>query len=165
MTHEQSSMESTRGARPTLLLTALAVGAAVTAMDLFGSTIYLPYWLLAGGAIALAAVGAAVSFTVVRASIVVGLAAWMLVLPSIRWNEVKAFYIDCQQIEPGMNVADAHEMMSSYRTQTASDGKSPVGSPLDRPHITFHPSPDHSSDWCVVYVDGDRVTSVEILPD
>lgn len=134
-------------------------------MDLFGTFVYLPYWLFAGVIVSVAVAGAALSLTVVRAGIALALAGWMLVLPSLRWNETKAFYIDCRQIQPGMDASDARAMMSAYRLQTASDGREPARSMLDRPHLTFHPSLDRSSDWCVVYMDREQVTGVELLPD
>lgn len=40
---------------------------------------------------------------------------WMLlVLPSVRWNREKSFYVDARRIEFGMTAAQAREIMADY---------------------------------------------------
>ena len=75
------------------------------------------------------------------------------------------FYRDCEAIDAGMSVTAVRERMTPYFAQNESREKPASSSKLDTEHLTFHPSKDMSSDWCVVYVADGHVVEVEALPD
>jgi hypothetical protein len=148
---------------------ALAILAAILGsvgyLDCLGTFRYVPYsW----GAL-VASIGAAVVLRSLRpqwlsACCAALFLAVLVLVPWVRWNHLKSFYLDCSLIETGARVDDARTRMRAYRLQQISkEGSSQKG--LERPHLTFHPDLDHSADWCVVYFEGERVTEVEALPD
>lgn len=145
--------------------------------------VYLPRWLIVGvPSVALAAAIRPPKLWIQRGA-VVALAVWGLaVLPRIRWNELKAFYIDCTDVRPGMTLTEARSRMFRYveagRTgiqvgdgtlDHRLPGATVVGvAETDAEHATrilFIPSQQHGADWCLIYPDGDRVARVEIAPD
>ena len=93
------------------------------------------------------------------------LCGWTLVLPSIRWNFKKSFYIDCKGIESGMALKEVRNRMAGYRLQGETRGESPHRTELDQAHLLFHPSSDYSSDWCIVYIAGGHVDRIAISSD
>ncbi len=167
MNAEQSkSSEDRMGTSvPVLLPTSVIVTLLITAIDIWSPFLYVPYWLLAAVVAAPALGSLAFSFSRARAGLVVILLGWMLALPYLRWNNVKSFFIDCQRIEVGMSVPEAKALMSSYRLQIETNGKTRIEQRLERPHITFHPSLDRSADWCVVYKEEGRVVEVDAVPN
>lgn len=146
-------------------LLAVIAGIAIGILDYFAAFAAVAWWAVAG--IVIAGFGSRLlrRTSVPRIAALAVLALWLVVLPFIRWNVVKSFYIDCNGITPGASVEEVKRMMSGYRLQRESPGNPGGSSALDAPHLTFHPSVDRSSDWCVVYTVSGLVESVEILPD
>lgn len=57
-----------------------------------------------------------IAFVRIRAvkRVVVSSVIWMLVLPYVRWNEAKAFFVDARRLELGMSASEAREVMRDY---------------------------------------------------
>lgn len=164
MTREVQLITPNRAGRSYVVVSG---GGAVVAtiLDLLGFFNSFPFLLVGGSIIALAFVGFFAATSLNR-GLVVGFAIiWALVLPHMRWNLVKAFYLDCGALSAGNLVDEARAKMSNYHLQNESAKSIERAEGLDRAHITFHPSVDRSADWCVVYFDGDRVVSVEEMRD
>ncbi|MEM9659027.1 MAG: hypothetical protein AAF961_11760, partial [Planctomycetota bacterium] len=92
--------------------------------------------------------------------------AWLLVLSPIRWNHLKAFYIDSHSLQEGMRMDGVRRIMASYvevGNEFSPQGEVPLGifratmagvSESQQEHesrILFIPSEEYYADWCVVY--------------
>lgn len=100
------------------------------------------------------------------------LLAWLLILPSVRWNTLKSFYIDCAQLRPGMTLAAARQVMAPYVEADRPTGiytaYLPGVTETPEEHNTrliFIPTGPDSADWCVVYPEGKQIKAVVISPD
>jgi hypothetical protein len=75
--------------------------------------------------------------------------AWMLlVLPQVRWNHSKSFYVDARRLRTGMSVVEVRGIMATYFEQGALGA---VSHPDDR--LVYLPSPDGLADECEVRFD------------
>ncbi|MCZ7617186.1 MAG: hypothetical protein M5U32_02380 [Myxococcota bacterium] len=101
----------------------------------------------------------------IRAAAVVGLCLTPYALGPVRWNTLKSFYSDCATIRSGSALSEAQRQMAHYHLQSAIAGKPDASDPLMRPHLTYHPTLDHSADWCVITTNGPQVVGVFIYPD
>ena len=100
------------------------------------------------------------------------LLVWLLVLPSVRWNPLKSFYIDCANIQRGMSLVAARQVMAPYvevdSTTDVFSAYMPEVAETPAEHntrILFIPTESDAADWCVVYPEEQRVKAVVISPD
>lgn len=150
---------------PAILVSATLAVCLLAALDIWGLLVDLPSWsivLLAGLPFAVLAVRERSLGRVVALGLVV-LAC--LVLPSVRWNSVKSFYINCKSIRRNSPLSEVHEKMKPYYLQRDHRSETSTGESFERAHLTYHPSIDHSADWCVVYTRAGRVLEVDVVPD
>lgn len=148
------------------VVAAAAGGAAVaTILDFLGFFNSIPFLPAGASIVALAVVGFFASSSLGRGLVVVFAVAWALVLPHVRWNPVKAFYLDCGTVEAGMSIGEVRARMLGYHLQNENATTNERAEGLDRAHLTFHPSIDRSADWCLVFLDRDRVVSVQEMRD
>ena len=141
--------------------------------------VYLPAWLVVGVPVLALAAAVRPPYVWAQRLAVIALTLWGLVaLPRIRWNDLKAFYVDCRDLRRGMPVADARARMARYievgRTgiiagnpdlSNATAAGITESEVEHRSRMIFIPSEDHGADWCLVYPERDRVARVEISPD
>jgi len=118
---------------------------------------YFPLWLVASVPLLVLAAeiqGKTAEYRGVAFLLVV---VWLLVLPHIKWNDRKGFYMDCHSIDRGDSRESVYRTMSDYLA-TADEDES-----TDR--VIFTPSRERSADWCVVEFQRDLVTRAYADPD
>jgi hypothetical protein len=94
-----------------------------------------------------------------RAVLGIGL-LWMLaILPQVRWNYIKSFYVDARRLEPGMGEVEVREIMAPY----LEVGRMYQPTAEEREYwVTLHSgmlfihSPEGWTDHCEVELDGLR---------
>ncbi|HSD83123.1 MAG TPA: hypothetical protein VLG46_04665, partial [Anaerolineae bacterium] len=86
----------------------------LTGLDQDNLFVYLPRWLLYLGACALVLPFVPGKYWQIKIGLTGILLVWLLVLPSVRWNTLKSFYIDCANIQRGMSLAEARKVMAPY---------------------------------------------------
>ena len=67
-------------------------------------------WFVAAGYPGLALLGSLHG----RAVAGVGLLWMLVILPQVRWNHAKSFYVDARRLELGMNAAEVREIMAPH---------------------------------------------------
>jgi hypothetical protein len=84
-------------------------------------------------------------------------------------EDLKSFYVDCQNISEGMTFEEADNVMSAYHLAFIwnGDGKQhpPGEEELLNPHRLYHPTTGGSADWCAAFTKGSRVVGIGIYPD
>jgi len=143
------------------LLLAAALTLFGTWLDRESGLVYGLRWFFAFFVVAFAVMGIAFSIDAGRAVLASVLIGWGLLLPLVRWGAVKPLYMDCMKIGKGMSVGEARQIMAAHHLQNVAAGRDPIRTELDHPHLTFHPMGNRSADWCVVFTEGDTVSSVE----
>jgi hypothetical protein len=108
----------------------------------------------------------------IKAGLAGVLLAWLLILPSVRWNMLKSFYIDRARLRPGMTVTAARQVMAPYveieRPTDTYTAYMPGVAETPEEHnsrLIFIPEETASADWCVVYPDNGQVKAAVISPD
>jgi hypothetical protein len=108
----------------------------------------------------------------IKAGLTSVLLAWLLILPFVRWNTLKSFYIDCAQLRPGMTLTAARQIMATYVEVERPTGTYAAYMPgvAETPEehnsrLIFIPEGTDSADWCVVYPEGEQIKAVVISPD
>lgn len=107
-----------------------------------------------------------------RGRVVAGVAMlWMLgILPQVRWNHVKSFYVDARRLETGMGEADVREIMAPYlevgRTyQPTAEEQESWMPPHPSGGMLFIHSPQGWTDHCEVELDQGRALLIHIEKD
>jgi hypothetical protein len=98
--------------------------------------------------------------------------AWMLlVLPQVRWNDVKTFYVDARRLRTGMTVAEVRGIMSphlelgAFEATREERGWLPI-TPDPADALIFLHSPLGWTDHCEVRLDArGRVSEIGITKD
>ncbi len=144
----------------------------LTGLDENNLFVYLPRWLLYLGACALVLPFVPGKFWQIKTGLTGILVVWLLVLPSVRWNTLKSFYIDCANLQHGMTLAAARRVMTPYveadRSIDLYAAYLPGVTETPDEHsarLIFIPTAADSADWCVVYPDGEQIKAVVINPD
>jgi hypothetical protein len=144
----------------------------LTWLDVSGFFLYLPRWLLYLVACALLFPLVPGRYWPIKTGLTAILLVWLLLLPSIRWNTLKSFYIDCANIQRGMTIAAARQVMAPYveadRSTDIYTAYMPGVTETPEEHNTrliFIPTEADSADWCVVYPEVEKVRAVVISPD
>lgn len=144
----------------------------LTGLDQDNLFVYLPRWLLYLGACALVLPFVPGKYWQIKIGLTGILLVWLLVLPSVRWNMLKSFYIDCANIQRGMSLAEARKVMAPYvetdNTTGVYSAYMPEVPETPTEHSTrllFIPTKADSAEWCVVYPEEQQVKTVVISPD
>jgi hypothetical protein len=144
----------------------------LTWLDVNNFFLYLPRGLLYLGVCALLFPFVRGKYWRVKISLTGVLLAWLLILPSVRWNTLKSFYLDCSHLQPGMALAAARQVMAPYVEADDTTGvfSSYMPGVVETPaehntRILFIPQGSDSADWCVVYPEGQQIKAVVISPD
>lgn len=144
----------------------------LTGLDVNNLFVYLPRWLFYLGACALVLPFMPGKYWQIKIGLTGILLVWLLVLPSVRWNTLKSFYIDCANIQRGMALAQARQMMAPYveveRPTDVYSAYLPGVMETSEEHSTrlvFIPTEADSADWCVVYPEEHHVKAVVSSPD
>ena len=97
---------------------------------------------------------------------------WMLVvLPQVRWNHIKSFYVDARRLEPGMQETEVREIMAPYlevgRTYQPTPEEQDWGLAADpRENMLFIHSALGWTDHCEVKLDEQgRARAIHIEKD
>ena len=144
----------------------------LTGMDVNNLFVYLPRWLIYLVACALLLPFAPGKYWLLKTALTGIWLMWLLLLPSMRWNTLKSFYIDCANIQQGMTLSEARQRMAPYVETDAATGVFAADMPEVREtsaehstRILFIPTEVDQADWCVVYPEGQQVKAVVISPD
>lgn len=144
----------------------------LTGLDVNNLFVYLPRWLLYLGACALVLPFVPGKYWQIKTGLTGILLVWLLILPSVRWNTLKSFYIDCSNIRHGMTLTEARQVMAPYVEVDRSTGVYSAYMPgVDETptehstRILFIPTKADSADWCVIYPEEQQVKAVVISPD
>jgi hypothetical protein len=131
----------------------------LTLMDIAHFTLYLTYWIPALLITNVCVVILMVHPTTPRTIFLGVLLVWIVILPYIRWDRTKSFFIDAHQVRVGMTEVQARETMKPYFEFRDRDMVSPYGE-----RIAFKPN-EGGGDSCVVYLKNDKVVRIEIRVD
>src|SRR5258706_6315102 len=113
---------------------------------------YIPNWLAAIAVVILLGPVLAWRFSLPKLAVLSLLLAWLfVVLPQVRWNMLKGFYVDCHSIRPGSSTESAQRVMSKYLGPRLG----PAG------QFVFTPSQQLDADWCLVETTGSVVARVQ----
>ena len=134
---------------------ALTVAGLLTLMDRAVMFIYFPYWLFAAFFALLLGISYFIAPRPVRFVVFVLVVAWLLVLPSVRWNYLKSFYIDADRLQAGMTLTEAQTIMQPYVQQEIGSANG----------VMFIPSMRDAADQVTVYVEGETISRINISPD
>ncbi len=144
----------------------------LTGMDVNNLFVYLPRWLIYLIVCALILPFAPGKYWPLKTVLLGIWLMWLLLLPSMRWNTLKAFYIDCANIQQGMTLSEVRQRMTPYvEADNATDffsaymAEAPETSAEHNTRILFIPTEVDQADWCVVYPRGQQVKAVVISPD
>ena len=106
-----------------------------------------------------------------RSVLAVGLVWMVLVLPQVRWNHSKSFYIDAHRISRGMTTQEVREIMAPHQELGVyeplpgeADWLPSVDSYWEDTLVFFH-CPLGWTDHCEVIFRRDRVARVNIVKD
>jgi hypothetical protein len=144
----------------------------LTGLDVNNLFVYLPRWLLYLGACALVLPFVPGKYWQIKTGLTGILLVWLLILPSVRWNTLKSFYIDCANIQRGMTLAAARQVMAPYMETDNTTGvfsaympEAPETPTEHSTRILFIPDAANTAEWCVIYPQGEQVQAVVISPD
>ncbi len=149
----------------------LSLATFIIVLDRAVLFVYLPRWILAIPILLYLFPSRVNSTYWARAAACLALAALPYMLAPVRWNHLKSFYRDCESLEVGMPISDALSSMSAYDPRPPDAMARSVTDGVERVRVQgegrllFIPSPDYSSDWCILHLADSRLESVEISPD
>lgn len=165
-------MKKSRMVAGIFLLIWISSLALLTWLDASNFFLYLPRWLLYLGACALIFPLVPGKFWQIKLGLTSLLLVWLLLLPSVRWNTLKSFYLDCANIQRGMTLVAARQVMAPYveveRPMDTYTAYMPGVDETPEEHnsrLIFIPAGTDSADWCVVYPDNGQVKAAVISPD
>jgi hypothetical protein len=134
---------------------ALTVAGLLTLMDRAVMFVYLPYWLFAAFFALLLGISYFIAPRPARFVVFMLVVAWLLVLPAVRWNHLKSFYIDADRLQAGMTLTEAQAIMQPYVQQEIGSANG----------VMFIPSMRDAADQVTVYVEGETISRINISPD
>jgi hypothetical protein len=144
----------------------------LTWLDMNNFLLYLPRWLLYLAACALVLLFVPGKHWQIKLGLTGILLVWLLILPSLRWNTLKSFYIDCANIQRGMTLTEARKVMAPYVEADNTTGvfsaylpEAPETPAEHNTRILFIPTAAETAEWCVVYPEEEKVKAVVISPD
>jgi hypothetical protein len=119
---------------------------------------YFPRWGVVVPCVLLLVIGVRGRMVKAKIGVLTLFILWMLVLPHIRWNHLKAFYIDCHSISRGESRESTYLTMADYSTSSMEFETAE--------QVIFTPSNAFfDADWCIVEFQGDNVYKAYPSPD
>lgn len=124
----------------------------LTLIDMAHFTLYITYWLPAFVVIGISVLLYLIEPLRPRAVFLGLLLAWIAILPYVRWDRVKSFFIDAHRLRVGMTTTQVRTIMEPYLEFEYDDS------------IKFKPS-EGGGDICIVYLEDGRVVRIKIEVD
>jgi len=147
------------------LLVVLAMGFLLTLLDLLHLTLYftqdlatdhfaffLINWIPELIIIPIPIVMYLVQPSRLRLVLLSVLVIWIVILPHIRWDHTKSFFIDARRLNVEMTIVEAHKIMEPYYSFKDSD------------RIFFKPY-EGGGDVCIVYLNNSKISKIIIRLD